>query len=743
MGICKFLKHSILCEILSFSQIRNNKLRELMKIDDLQNSTNDELQESKKVENLENDALDAVEKTEVEFNETVKEETVEDTGNESSAELLIKKAQELKSLKEQESKESKEEVVIDSDADVSDNTLDENENSETSEHTESTLQESTDKEENVAESNEEKENVEKKEEDKKLLEKVDYSVLSRQELVGELQKLTEYEDAYAVKDKVESIRIHFFKKLHAQLHEQKAKFLENGGEESAFKPEVIPEEEQFKAYYSVYRENRAKQQEKIEAEKQHNLSLKYQIIDKIGEITTAQESLNKTFQDFKELQKQWQAIGMVPQSELKKLWESYNYQVEKFYDYVKINKDLRDLDLKKNLQAKTLLCEQAEKLISEEDVILAFRELQKLHEQWREQGPVASDKREDLWSRFKQATSAINKRHQEYFDNLKQEQVNNLKAKTLLCEKVEEINTLELNNHKEWEENSREVIELQGLWKKIGFAPKKDNNKIYERFRQACDTFFDAKREFYSKNKELEEKNLQIKLDFCEKAESMMDSTDWRKATDFYINLQKQWKTIGQVPRKNKDEVWQRFRKACNAYFDRKSEYFKSRDDDEKKNLELKKQLIEEVKTFEIQEDREANFQKLKDFRTQWNEIGYVPIKQKNSINQEFRNLIDGIYDKLNLDEAEKNKLNFKNRLEALQSSPKSYGRIRNERDKIISKLDKLKSDIVLWENNIGFFAKSKSSESMIKKFEHKINKAKAEVEALKQQLRMINNLDN
>ncbi len=701
-----------------------------MKIDDLQNSTNEEVKKSVEVENSENDVLETVEKTEV---ETPKKE--------SAADLLLKKAQELKKQKLQDGDEDAEETVVASaDAEKPDN--EENINSETEKEDGETSEMKAESEAEENATPETKENEETEEAEAAPVEKPDYSVLSQEELVVELQKLTEHEDAFAIRGDVENIRIQFFKQHNAKVSEQRAAFLEKGGEEANFKPEHSVVEEQFKAYYAVYKENRAKQQEQIEQDKQNNLALKYQIIEKIGELTGRQESLNKTFQEFKELQRQWQAVGLVPQADVKKLWESYNYQVEKFYDYVKINKDLRDLDLKKNLQVKTSLCEQAEKLLEENDVVFAFRELQKLHDIWREKGPVASDKREDLWNRFKQATSAINKKHQEYFENVKKEQANNLKAKILLCEKVEEINTLELKNHKEWEANSREVIELQGLWKKIGFAPKKDNNKIYERFRKACDTFFDAKREFYSKNKEVEEANLKLKIELCEQAESMIESSDWRKTTDFYINLQKKWKTVGQVPRKNKDEIWKRFRTACNAYFDRKSEYFSSKDEDEENNLKLKKELIERVKAFELLEDKNENFRKLKEFQNQWHEIGYVPIKQKNAVNQEFRSLIDAIYDKLNLNEIEKNTLNFKNKLEVLQNSPKSYGKIRNEREKITSKLDKLKSDIVLWENNIGFFAKSKSSETMIKKFEAKISKAKSELEVLKQQLRMINNLD-
>jgi len=579
----------------------------------------------------------------------------------------------------------------------------------------------------------------KKQEEK--IEELDYTTLSQEELVERLKTLLDRHNIEKIKDHIEGIKIHFYKKHHAEIDEKKKAFIENGGLEEEFSPVSNPLEEQFKAYYAVYKEKRASFNVNLEKQKQENLVIKYQIIDKIGELITGKESLNKTFHDFKDLQKQWQEIGLVPQSEVKKLWDSYNYQIEKFYDYVKINKDLRDLDLKKNMEIKIGLCERAEELLLEPKIVSAFRDLQKLHEQWRETGPVPIDKKDELWERFKQATSKINKKHQEYFENLKKEQVNNLKAKTLLCEKVEEILTLDLNAPKQWEENSKEIIELQRLWKLIGFAPKKDNNKIYDRFRQACDSFFDTKREFYSKNKEVEENNLQIKIDFCNRAESMMDSTDWRKTTDFYIELQKKWKTLGPVPRKHKDEIWHRFRKACNTFFDKKSEHFSSRGDEQDKNLELKRALIEKMKTFELSEDNQANFKTLNQIQKEWTEIGHVPIKFKDEVTKEFRALINEVYDKLDLDDGEKMKLQFRNKIEAFKNSPKSFNRLRNERDKIITRMDKLNSNIVLWENNIGFFAKSKNAESMIKDFEKKIEQAKDSVIELQEQLNVIDDL--
>jgi hypothetical protein len=570
---------------------------------------------------------------------------------------------------------------------------------------------------------------------------IDYTTLSQEELVEQLKILLEKHDVQKIRDHIENIKVYFYKKHHAEIDEKKKAFIEKGGQEEEFTPPQSPLEEQFKAYYSIYKEKRASFNVNLEKEKEENLALKYQIIDKIGELITGQESLNKTFHDFKELQRQWQELGLVPQSEVKKLWDSYNYQIEMFYDYVKINKDLRDLDLKKNMEAKIALCERAEELLLEPKIVSAFRDLQKLHERWREVGPVPSDKKDELWERFKQATSKINKKHQDYFENLKKEQVNNLKAKTLLCEKVEEINSLELESPKEWEENSKEVIELQRLWKLIGFAPKKDNNKIYDRFRKACDSFFDAKRDFYSKHKEVEDNNYQIKLDFCNQAESMMDSMDWKKTTDFYIELQKKWKTIGPVPRKYKDEIWQRFRKACNTFFDRKSEHFSTKDEEQEQNLELKKALIEKVMNLELQEDNQANFKILNQIQKEWTEIGHVPIKNKDEVTKEFRSLINEIYEKLDLNEGEKTKLQFRNKIEALKNSPKSFNRLRNERDKIITKMDKIRNNIVLWENNIGFFAKSKNAESMIKDFKQKIKKAKETVVELQEQLNMIDDI--
>ena len=573
--------------------------------------------------------------------------------------------------------------------------------------------------------------------------KVDYSKSSEEELLEDFSNLLEQTDFQKIRERVELIKVNFYKRHHAKIEADKNKFVEDGGKLEDFKPEEDKLEEKFKALYSIFKEKKTAHAIQLEQNKKTNLEKKYLIIDEIKGLINGQESMNKTFQEFKELQKQWQELGLVPQAEVKKLWDSYHYWVEKFYDYVNLNKELRDLDLKKNLERKLDLCQKAEELLLETKVVTAFKVLQKYHSDWREIGPVPSDKKEELWERFKKATTTINKKHQDYFEGLKTEQLNNLKAKTLICEKVEETNELQIDTPKAWEVNSKEIIELQQLWKLIGFAPKKENNQIYARFRQACDQFFNAKREFYSKFKEEEENNLQIKTELCIQAESMSESTEWKKTTDLYIALQKKWKTIGPVPRRQKDTIWHRFRTACNKFFDNKSAYYASLDNAQDENLELKKALVEQLNNFEFSDNNSENFEKLNEIQKQWTEIGFVPLKNKNEVQSAYREALDNVFAKLDLDEMETMKLKFRTKIESMKNSSKARGRIRSEREKISAKLDKLKADVVLWENNIGFFAKSKNAESMIKEFNEKIEDAKAMVQVLEEQLYMINDIDN
>lgn len=573
-------------------------------------------------------------------------------------------------------------------------------------------------------------------------EKADYSTFSQIELVNALRDVLDSNGSHDIKDEVEEIKSAFYKLVKDEIEAQQKQFLEEGGDEEEFEPEENPYEQDIKDLLKRYRQIRHEFNKKMEHEKEINLQVKYDIIEEIKGLIHKEESINKTFQEFRDLQQRWREIGLVPQSKMKDLWDTYHFHVENFYDYIKINKELRDLDLKKNLEMKIRLCEQAEELLLETNVLRAFNNLQKLHERWREIGPVPRENKDDIWERFKAATAKINKKHQEYFENRKAEQKKNLEAKRALCEQVEEINELELNTHKEWGEKSKEVVNLQKVWRTIGFAPRKDNNKIYKRFREACDKFFDAKRDFYSKNKELQQNNLQMKTDLCLQAEALKDSDDWRKTTQDLINIQKQWKEIGPVPRKHSDALWKRFRAACDYFFEKKSDHFSSIDTEQVDNLKEKEQLIQEVENFESTGDADENLRILKDFQRRWTEIGHVPIKRKDDIQKQFREVINKLFDDLNLDESKRNLLKFRTKMASFSESSRGQNKMRLERDKYMNKLKQLENDLVLLDNNIGFFAKSKNAESLIKDVRRKIEQTKEKIEMLKEKIRVIDEMD-
>jgi hypothetical protein len=575
------------------------------------------------------------------------------------------------------------------------------------------------------------------------IEKPDFSTYSEIELVNALSEVLERNDEYDIKDDVEAIKAAFYRKVKEDVEEQKKKFIEEGGFEEEFQEQESPYEQDIRELLKKYRQIRHEFNKRLEHDKEQNLQLKYEIIEEIKGLLHKEESINKTFQEFRELQHRWREIGPVPQTKMKDLWDTYHFHVESFYDYIKINQELRDLDLKKNLEIKIKLCEQAEELLLEPNTVKAFNHLQKLHDRWREAGPVPRENKDDIWDRFKAATAKINKKHQDYFENRKSEQKKNYEAKKALCEQVEEINEMEIDNHKEWGEKSKEVVNRQKVWRTIGFAPRKDNNKIYTRFREACDKFFDAKRDFYSKNKELQQTNLQMKLDLCIQAEALKDSTDWRKATQDLINIQKQWKEIGPVPRKNSDLLWKRFRQACDYFFDKKSEHFSSIDTEQVDNLKLKEQLIQEVETFKSTGDVNKNFELLKDFQRRWTEIGHVPMKKKDEVQRRFRSAINKLFDDLNMDESNRNMLKFRTKMVSFSESSRGQNKMRLERDKYMTKLKQLESDLVLLDNNIGFFAKSKNAEVLIEDVRQKIEQTKEKIEFLKNKIRVIDEMDS
>ena len=570
----------------------------------------------------------------------------------------------------------------------------------------------------------------------------DYSKFSMIELINTLRNLLNEAGEKDIKRDVESIKAHFYKKLKEDVELQKQKFIEEGGKEEDFESEENPYENDLKELLKEYRLVRIEYSKKLEQDKEINLQVKYEVIEEIKSLIHKEESINKTFQEFRELQKRWREIGLVPQSKVKDLWDTYHFHVENFYDYIKINQELRDLDLKKNLEIKIRLCEQAEELLLEPNVIKAFNSLQKLHERWRETGPVPRENKDDIWERFKAATTKINKKHQEYFEIRKSEQKKNYEAKKAICEQIEDINELELTTHKEWSEKSKEVINFQKVWRTIGFAPQKENNRIYTRFRTACDKFFDAKREFYAQNKELQQNNLQLKTDLCMQAEELKESTDWRKATNDLINIQKQWKEIGPVPRKQSDLLWKRFRAACDYFFDKKAEHFSNIDSEQIENLKLKEELIEEVTNFKATDDVNDNLEKMKEFQRRWTEIGHVPLNKKDEIQKRFREAINKLFDELNLDETERNLLKFKTKIASISDTNRGYDKMRMEREKYVNKLKQLETDLILLDNNIGFFAKSKKTESLIKDVKRKIEQTKSKIEFLKEKIRVIDEID-
>lgn len=571
---------------------------------------------------------------------------------------------------------------------------------------------------------------------------INYSLLSREDLVKILEEIVDSKPVQEIRRDVESIKVNFYKKQRAEIELKRKKFIEDGGVAEEFEVPADPVEEKAVELLRKYRDRRIEFNRTQDDAKVDNLRMRQEIIEEIKELMKSEESINKTFQEFRDLQNRWREIGTIPQQNLNDIWETYHYQVEKFYDYIKINKELRDLDLKKNLESKIVLCEKAELLLLEPNVVNAFASLQKYHEQWREIGPTTKEKRTEIWERFKEATSKINKKHQQYYQDLKDVQKKNLDSKLLLTEKAEEIAGETPENHKDWVRRTNEILELQKVWKTIGFAPKKDNNKIYSRFRAACDKFFEKKRGFYAQNLEEQGSNLQLKIELCLQAESMQESTDWKKATDEYIRLQRKWKEVGPAPRKHSEQVWKRFRSACDKFFARKAEYFSTIDTTFEKNLEAKEALIKEINEFVKSDNGSNDLSKLQEYQRKWTEIGFVPFDKKDDLQQRYRDAINTQFDKLEVDEYRKNILKFRNRIEGLMQKPNAEGKLRFEREKYMTKLQQLKSDIGVWENNIGFFANTGKAEAMLKDFEIKIREAKENIHLLEEKITIIDELN-
>ena len=573
--------------------------------------------------------------------------------------------------------------------------------------------------------------------------RIDYTKYTQIELINALHDLLESSEDVDIKTEIEVIKSVFYKHRNENIEQARTAFIEDGGIEEEFVAEEDPYENDIRELLKKYGQFRKDHNRQLDSEKEENLKKKFEIIEKIKGLINNEESINRTFNEFRDLQRDWREIGLVPQAKMKNLWDTYHFHVENFYDYIKINRELRDLDLKKNLEIKINLCESAEELLVEPSILKAFNTLQKYHEQWREIGPVPRDNKDDVWERFKHITSIINKKHQEFFESKKNDQKKNYDAKIALCEKVEEICNSEIVNYKDWDAKSKELVELQKIWRTIGFAPKKDNNRIYDRFRTACDTFFNNKREFYSKNKEEQQNNLQQKIDLCLQAEALRDNTDWRKATQDFINIQKQWKEIGPIPRKHSDIIWKRFRAACDFFFDKKSEHFSDVDTEQIDNLKLKEDLIAELENFKSTGDVNENLRILKDIQRRWTEIGHVPFKKKDAIQVKFREEISKLFDQLNINEDKRNMLKFKTKMTSFSESSRGQSKMRMEREKYMAKLKQLENDLVLLDNNIGFFAKSKNADALIEDVKRKIEATRQSIISLKEKIRVIDEMED
>ncbi len=569
----------------------------------------------------------------------------------------------------------------------------------------------------------------------------DISNLTKAELITKLSQLVDNKPVHKISQLVEDIRARYNELVEEECDKERVEFLKQGNEEVDFIPAEDPLKEIFGRIVMAYKNKQRHHREQLEKDKEENLKRKYEIIKAIENLINSEESMNKTFNEFHQLQEEWRNIGLVPQSATKHLYETYHHHVERFYDFIKINKELRELDLKKNLEQKVELCEKAEALILEPSVIKAFKTLQDFHKQWREIGPVSRDKKEELWERFKEATTKVNHRHHEHYVNLKEDQEKNLEQKKALVTKVQEINKLSLVKPKKWEEKAQEIVEIQKLWKAIGFAPRKENNELFDQFKAECDKFFTTKRAFFDERRKEEQNNLQLKIDLCVQAEALKESTDWKKTTDEFIKLQKAWKEIGPVPRKHSETVWQRFRNACDAFFNIKSEHFGNLDKEQSENLAKKLEIIEKVKAFELSGDNEADLQTLSEYQSMWTEIGFVPFDKKDKIQKEFRAALNVHFDKLNV--SPRSSDSYKSKVRSWGDNPKSKVKANQERNKLVIKIRDLENEIALYENNIGFFNKSANAATMIRDIQNKIERAKQTIVELKNKLEIIDKMDD
>lgn len=560
--------------------------------------------------------------------------------------------------------------------------------------------------------------------------------LTKEEILAKLKEVVADVENVA-KPEIDGLKQSFYKLHNAEQDAARKLFIENGGAAENFVPQTDCVEEEFKNIMSVIKEKRSALTAELEKQKEMNLQVKLSIIEELKELVESPDDANKSYTEFKKLQQQWNEVKLVPQAKVNELWKNYQLYVEKFYDLLKLNNEFREYDFKKNLEIKTHLCEAAEKLADEADVVSAFHQLQKLHQEFRDTGPVAKELRDEIWARFKAASTTVNRRHQQHFEALKEVEQHNLDQKTVICEIIEAIDYKELTNFASWESKTQEVIALQNKWKTIGFAPQKMNVKIFERFRKACDEFFRKKGEFFKSLKEGMNENLEKKRALCEKAEALKDSTDWKATADELTKLQKEWKTIGPVAKKYSDAVWKRFISACDYFFEQKNKATSSQRSVEQENLEKKKNIIEKLNAIDDQMDTEGATQLVRDLMKEWNGVGHVPFKEKDRIYKQYHSQIDKLFERFNISASNKKLSNFKSTISSIQEgSPQALYR---EREKLVRAFDNMKNELQTYENNLGFLTtSSKKGNSLLTEINRKVEKLKADIELVKEKIKVV-----
>ena len=560
--------------------------------------------------------------------------------------------------------------------------------------------------------------------------------LTKEEILDRLKKVVADIENTA-KPEIDSLKQAFYKLHNNEQEAAKKQFIDNGGTAEDFIPQVDLMEEEFKNIMSVIKEKRSELAAEVEKQKEMNLQIKLSIIEELKELVESPDDANKNYTEFKKLQQQWNEVKQIPQAKVNELWKSYQLYVEKFYDLLKLNSEFREYDFKKNLEIKTHLCEAAEKLADEPDVVSAFHQLQKLHQEFRDTGPVAKELRDEIWVRFKTASTTVNRRHQQHFEALKETEQHNLDQKTVICEIIEAIEYDQLSNFASWENKTQEIIALQNKWKTIGFAPQKMNVKIFERFRKACDEFFRKKGEFFKTLKDGMNENLEKKRALCEKAEALKDSTDWKATADALTKLQKEWKTIGPVAKKHSDAVWKRFISACDYFFEQKNKATSSQRTVEQENLEKKRAIIEKLDAIGEETDTEEASQQVRDLMKEWNGIGFVPFKEKDKIYKQYHNRIDKLFERFNLSASNRKLSNFKSTISSIQDG--NAQALYREREKLARAFENMKSELQTYENNLGFLnASSKKGNSLLSEINRKVEKLKADIELVKEKIKVV-----